>query len=52
MNKHSQIKLQIVIFPINLGRFFSIAKSHFLVREKHAGTLRRASRQFGDGFLQ
>lgn len=51
MNKQCQIKLQVLIFPINLRRFLAIAKSHFRVREEDAGTV-RASRQFGDGFLQ
>lgn len=50
MNKQSQIKLQVLIFPINLGRFFSIAKSHFLFREKDAGTLRLADNLVMDSF--
>ena len=50
MNKQSQIKLQVLILPINLGRFFSIAKSHFLVREKDAGTLGLADNLVMDSY--
>ena len=50
MNKHCQIKLQALIFPINLGRFFSIAKSPFLVREKDAGTVGQADNLVMDSY--